>query len=143
MQFNTIKPAAGSKPKSKRLGRGIGSGKGKTCGFGHKGQKARSGAGMMLGFEGGQMPIQRRLPKFGFTSRKAMITDEVRLHELNKFEGKVDLETLHKAGLIDNNIKRVKVIATGKLEKAITLVGIKVTAGARKLIEAAGGKVED
>ena len=143
MYLNTLKPAAGAKKAKKRVGRGIGSGKGKTCGMGHKGQKARSGSGMMLGFEGGQTPLQWRVPKFGFVSRKSLVSDEIRLHELNNFQGKVDIEVLQKAGLIASTIKFVKVVATGKLTKSIELVGIKTTAAARQAIEAAGGKVVD
>jgi large subunit ribosomal protein L15 len=143
MHLNTLKPAPGSRPAKKRVGRGIGSGKGKTCGMGHKGQKARSGAGMMIGFEGGQTPLQWRVPKFGFVSRKSLVSDEIRLHELNKFDGRVDMDVLHKSGLIASTVKFVKVVATGKLEKAIELVGIKTTAAARQQIEAAGGKVVD
>ncbi len=143
MHLNTLKPAAGAKHNKKRLGRGIGTGKGKTAGRGHKGQKSRSGGKVMRGFEGGQMPLQRRLPKFGFTSRKAMVTDEIRLDELNRFDGDVTLEVLRQSGLITSNILRVKVIASGKVEKAVNLVGIKATKGAREQIEAAGGKVSE
>ena len=143
MYLNTLRPNKGSKHNSKRLGRGIGSGKGKTCGSGHKGQKARSGGGVKAGFEGGQTPIQRRLPKFGFNSRKALRTDEIRLHDLNRFDGEVDLKVLRQAGLITSSIKHVKVIARGTLEKPLVLKGIKVTKGARGLIEKAGGSISE
>lgn len=144
MFLNTLKPAAGSKKSRKRVGRGIGSGLGKTCGRGHKGQKSRSGGFHKVGFEGGQMPLQRRVPKVGFRSRVGMVTDEIRLHELNNVDADViDLEALKQANLVNKNIQRVKVMASGKLEKAVTLKGIRVTKGAREAIEAAGGKVEE
>jgi large subunit ribosomal protein L15 len=143
MRLNTLKPAYGSKQKMVRVGRGRGSGLGKTCGRGHKGAKARSGYSRKIGFEGGQLPLQRRLPKFGFTSFQGDKTQEVQLHDLNKVKAlRIDLAELKKANLIGNDIRRVKVILTGKIDKAITLAGIKVTAGARKAIEAAGGKIE-
>jgi len=144
MHLNDIKPAEGSKRAAKRVGRGIGSGLGKTCGRGHKGQKSRAGGFHKVGFEGGQMPLQRRLPKVGFRSRKALVRDEIRLHELGRIEGDlVDRLALQKAGLISKNIKRVKIIASGELERALTVRGLAVTKGARTAIEAAGGKVED
>ncbi|MGD8407819.1 MAG: 50S ribosomal protein L15 [Thiohalophilus sp.] len=144
MQLNNLKPAPGSKKPAKRRGRGIGSGLGKTGGRGHKGQKSRSGGFSKVGFEGGQMPLQRRLPKVGFNSRLAMVTDEIRLHELNNIDADViDLAALQKANLISKDIQRVKVMASGKIEKAVTLKGIRVTKGAREAIEAAGGKVEE
>ena len=144
MFLNTLKPAAGSKKSRKRVGRGIGSGSGKTCGRGHKGQKSRSGGFHKVGFEGGQMPLQRRVPKVGFRSRVGMVTDEIRLHELNNIDADViDLEALKEANLINKSIQRVKVMVSGKLEKAVTLKGIRVTKGAREAIEAAGGKVEE
>ncbi len=144
MRLNSIKPAAGSKHAGKRVGRGIGSGLGKTCGRGHKGQKSRSGGFHKVGFEGGQMPLQRRLPKIGFRSRKQRLKDEIRLHELAMVEGDVvDLLALRKANLIGENTRYVKVIASGKIDKAVTVKGIGVTKGARAAIEAAGGKVED
>ncbi|MDZ7735495.1 MAG: 50S ribosomal protein L15 [Gammaproteobacteria bacterium] len=144
MRLNDIRPAAGSKPSPKRRGRGIGSGLGKTSGSGHKGQKARSGGFHKVGFEGGQMPIQRRLPKLGFSSAKAAITAEIRLHELAAVEGEVvDFESLQAAGIISRNHKRAKVIASGTIDKAVTVKGLKVTKGARAAIEAAGGKVEE
>jgi len=144
MFLNTLKPAAGSKSNAKRRGRGIGSGLGKTGGRGHKGQKSRSGGKPMVGFEGGQMPLQRRLPKVGFTSRLARVTDEIRLSELNALTADViDIAALKDANLIAKSIKRVKVMESGKVEKAVTLKGIGVTKGARKAIEAAGGKIEE
>jgi large subunit ribosomal protein L15 len=144
MYLNTLKPAEGSKTAAKRVGRGIGSGLGKTAGRGHKGQKARAGGYHKVGFEGGQMPMQRRLPKVGFNSRMGMTTAEVRLHELNKVDADViDVKALQDANLISRSIKRVKVMAAGKIAKAVTLKGIKVTQGARAAIEAAGGKIEE
>ena len=144
MYLNTLKPAPGSRKSRKRVGRGIGSGLGKTCGRGHKGQKSRSGGFHKIGFEGGQMPLQRRVPKVGFRSRVGMVTDEIRLHELNKLDADViDLDVLKKANLVNKNIQHVKVMLSGKLDKAVTLKGIRVTKGAREAIEAAGGKVEE
>ena len=144
MRLNTIKPAEGSKTDAKRVGRGMGSGLGKTCGRGHKGQKSRTGGFHKVGFEGGQMPLQRRLPKIGFRSRKAKVTDEIRLSELHLVEGDVvDMLSLLKAKLISERIIRAKIIDSGKLDKAITVKGVPVTKGARAAIEAAGGKVED
>ena len=144
MFLNTLKPAAGSKKSRKRVGRGIGSGTGKTCGRGHKGQKSRAGGFHKVGFEGGQMPIQRRVPKVGFSSRVGMVTDEIRLHELNNIDADViDLQVLQDTNLVNKSIQRVKVMLSGKLEKAVTLKGIRVTKGAREAIEAAGGKVEE
>ena len=144
MRLNTLKPAAGSRPGKKRVGRGIGSGIGKTAGRGHKGQKSRSGGFNKVGFEGGQMPLQRRLPKVGFNSRKTAMTGEVRLDELAKVNQEVvDLQALYKADLLPRSIARAKVILSGKLEKAITIKGLRATKGARAAIEAAGGKVED
>ena len=144
MYLNTLKPATGAKSDAKRVGRGIGSGLGKTGGRGHKGQKSRSGGFTKVGFEGGQMPLQRRLPKVGFTSRLARVTAEIRLHELNKLDVDViDIAALQAANLISKKIKRAKVMAAGKLDKKVTLKGIMVTKGAREAIEAAGGKIED
>ena len=143
MFLNTLSPAAGSKPSAKRVGRGIGSGLGKTCGRGHKGQKSRSGGGVRPGFEGGQMPLKQRLPKFGFTSRKQLVTAEVRLNEIAKVEGDVvDLNTLKEAGLITKNIRFVKVVLSGEIARPVTVRGIKATKGAVEAIEAAGGKFE-
>ena len=144
MRLNTIKPAEGSKRDAKRVGRGIGSGLGKTAGRGHKGQKSRAGGFHKVGFEGGQMPLQRRLPKVGFRSRLAMVTAEIRLGELNAMDADViDLVALQNANVVSKNIKRAKVMLSGKIEKAVTLKGIRVTKGAREAIEAAGGKVEE
>lgn len=142
MQLNELSPAPGSTKARKRVGRGIGSGWGKTCGTGHKGQKSRSGGSIRPGFEGGQMPLQMRLPKYGFSSRIGRISAEVRTSELNKLDTDViDLEALRKANLITANIKRVKVMLSGDVTKAVTLQGIGVTKGARAAIEAAGGKI--
>ena len=144
MRLNTLKPAAGSRKDSKRVGRGIGSGLGKTCGRGHKGQKSRSGGFHKIGFEGGQMPLQRRLPKVGFTARKSRFAGELRLHELALVDADViDLDALKSANLIARDTLTVKVFASGNLDRAVTVKGIKVTKGARAAIEAAGGKVED
>ncbi len=144
MRLNTLKPAAGSKHPAKRVGRGIGSGLGKTCGRGHKGQKSRSGGLPKIGFEGGQMPLQRRLPKVGFTSRVGFVTAEVRLSELGKIDAEViDLTALKQANIITKNIKYVKVMLSGTLDKKVTLQGIRVSKGARVAIEAAGGKIEE
>ena len=144
MRLNTLKPAAGSRKTGKRVGRGIGSGLGKTCGRGHKGQKSRSGGFHKVGFEGGQMPLQRRLPKVGFSARKSRYADELRLNELALVDADViDLEALQEANLVSRNTRTVKVFASGKLDKAVTLKGIRVTKGARAAIEAAGGKIED
>lgn len=143
MKLNTLKPAAGSRPKGVRLGRGIGSGMGKTCGRGHKGQKARAGGYHKVGFEGGQMPLQRRLPKFGFTSRIGRFTEEVRLDELNKITGDVvNLASLFEANILSMPVKRAKIIATGTLTRPMTVQGIAVTKGAREAIEALGGRIE-
>jgi large subunit ribosomal protein L15 len=144
MRLNTIKPAEGSKRDRKRVGRGIGCGQGKTCGRGHKGQHSRSGGYHKVGFEGGQMPLQRRLPKFGFRSRKSLTKAEVRLNELVLANvDVVDIDALKAADIIPNNIKTVKVMLSGEISKAITLKGIRATKGAQAAIEAAGGKLED
>ena len=143
MKMNTLSPATGSKKNRKRVGRGIGSGDGKTAGRGHKGQKSRSGGYHKVGFEGGQMPLQRRLPKRGFASRTARYNAEVRLYHIAVMDTDViDMESLRKAGLVAHDTKKVKIINTGTLERAVTVKGIAVTAGARAAIEAAGGKVE-
>ncbi len=153
MRLNDMKPAEGSKKNSKRLGRGHSAGQGKTCGRGHKGQHARSGGYHKVGFEGGQMPLQRRLPKVGFASRKARFAAEVRLHELviacekgagekGAAENVVDDLALKRAGLVSARADRIKVIASGKIDKAVTVKGLLVTRGARAAIEAAGGKIE-
>jgi len=144
MRLNNLNPGEGAKHAAKRVGRGIGSGLGKTCGRGHKGQKSRSGGFHKVGFEGGQMPLQRRLPKVGFTSRKSRNAAEVRLHELTNIEGDVvDLLSLKQANIVCESATRAKVINSGKLEKAVTVRGLGVTKGARAAIEAAGGKVEE
>jgi large subunit ribosomal protein L15 len=144
MNLNSLSPDPGSKPSKKRLGRGIGSGLGKTSGKGHKGQKARAGGYHKINFEGGQMPIQRRLPKMGFKSRVAKTVDQICLSELEKLSAEViDLEVLRKAGLITSHIKDVKVILSGELTKAIKLKGLRVTKGARSTIEGLGGSIEE
>ncbi len=144
MKLNTLSPAPGSKHAEKRVGRGIGSGLGKTGGRGHKGQKSRSGGTVKPGFEGGQMPLQRRLPKFGFTSAKSLVSEEVRLSELAKVSGEeVTLETLKQANVLKDATLFAKIILSGDVNKAVTVRGLKVTKGARAAIEAAGGKVED
>lgn len=144
MKLNSLKPAAGSRPARVRVGRGIGSGLGKTAGRGHKGQHSRSGGYRKVGFEGGQMPLQRRLPKIGFNSRKSARVDEIRLHELACVDAAIiDKDALIAAGLISARTLKVKVIASGKIEKPVTIRGLAVTAGAKQAIEQAGGKVED
>ncbi len=145
MRLNTIKPAKGEKQSPKRVGRGIGSGLGKTCGRGHKGQSARAGGFHKVGFEGGQMPMQRRLPKIGFASLSAGKTAELTLGELAKLGAKgsaIDLAGLKLANLVPLDTERVKVIQSGSINIAVQLSGIAVTKGARAAIEAAGGKVE-
>ncbi|KPK54531.1 MAG: 50S ribosomal protein L15 [Thiotrichales bacterium SG8_50] len=143
MRLNTLKPATGSKSTAKRVGRGIGCGLGKTSGRGHKGQKSRTGGFHKVGFEGGQMPLQRRLPKVGFTSRIGRTRAEVRLHELAKVDADViDLLALKSANLVGQQIQQAKVILSGTLDKAVTVKGIAVSKGARAAIESAGGKVE-
>ena len=143
MQLNTLTPDAGSRKSGKRVGRGIGCGQGKTCGRGHKGQKSRNGGMPKIGFEGGQMPLQRRLPKVGFNSRMAKYSAEVRLGEIQKL-GKdiVNLAALIEANIVPAFTKKAKVIASGEISTAVTLQGIKATKGALAAIEAAGGKVE-
>lgn len=143
MQLNKVKPAAGSKQSKKRVGRGIGCGFGKTAGRGHKGQKARAGGFHKIGFEGGQMPLQRRLPKRGFVSLTQDDKAEVRLSELQKLDLEaIDLAVLRAANLVPARATRVKVILSGELKRKIALKGIAVTKGARAAIEAAGGSVE-
>ncbi|WP_144393980.1 50S ribosomal protein L15 [Pleionea sediminis] len=144
MRLNSLSPAEGAKKARKRVGRGIGSTLGKTAGRGHKGLKSRSGGKVAVGFEGGQMPLKQRLPKFGFKSRKSLSTAEVRLSELNKVDGEnVDLLSLKSAGLINNRIDSVKIMLSGEIKKAVTIAtGIRVSKGAKEAIEAAGGKVE-
>ena len=143
MKLNTIAPAEGSKKNRKRVGRGIGSTDGKTAGRGHKGQKSRAGGFHKVGFEGGQMPLQRRLPKRGFASSKARFNAEVRLYHIAAMDADViDIETLKKAGVIRHDTSKVKVIKTGDVGRAVTIKGLAVTKGAKAAIEAAGGKVE-
>ena len=144
MQLNTLSPAEGEKKSRKRVGRGIGSGFGKTCGRGHKGQKSRSGGFSKVGFEGGQMPLQRRLPKVGFSSRVSIITSQVTLSEIDKLEEtEITVDVLKTHNLITKNIKRVKVMLSGEITRAVTLTGIKATKGARSAIEAAKGPVSE
>jgi large subunit ribosomal protein L15 len=144
MRLNTLSPAPGAKKDPKRVGRGIGSGTGKTAGRGHKGQKSRTGGSVRPGFEGGQMPLQKRLPKYGFTSRVGMTTAQVRLGELSRVEADViDLEALKAADLVKDNVTRARVFLSGALDKAVTVKGLAVTKGAREAIEKAGGKVEE
>lgn len=144
MKLNTIKPGEGAKKAAKRVGRGPGSGLGKTCGRGHKGQKSRSGGYHKVGFEGGQMPLQRRLPKVGFTSRKSLFSQEVRLHELNKVSGdEISLQSLKEANLINAHTRFVKVMKKGEINKAFTIKPeIRLSAGAKEAITQAGGTVE-
>mgnify|MGYP000229135865 FL=1 len=143
LRLNSLSPAAGAKRDAKRVGRGIGSGVGKTAGRGHKGLKARSGGTVRAGFEGGQMPLQKRLPKYGFTSRIGRTTAQVRLHELNAVEGDtVDLAALKAADLVKDDVLRARVFLSGEITKAVNVKGLKVTKGAREAIEAAGGSVE-
>ena len=142
MQLNELRPATGSTKAKKRVGRGTGSGWGKTCGTGHKGQKSRSGGTVKPGFEGGQMPLQMRLPKYGFSSRIGRVTAEIRTSELNQIEGDVvNLESLKAAGLITSSIKRAKIMLSGEVTKKVTVEGIGVTKGAKAAIEKAGGSV--
>lgn len=144
LKLNELSPALGAKKKAQRRGRGIGSGLGKTGGRGVKGQTSRSGSSVPAGFEGGQMPIYRRLPKFGFTSKLAMETAEVRLSELNKIEGDVvDLASLKAANIVRGDMKRARIILSGELSRKLTFKGVKVTKGAKAAIEAAGGSVEE
>ncbi len=143
MRLNSLSPAPGAKRAAKRVGRGIGSGTGKTAGRGHKGLKARSGGTVKPGFEGGQMPLQKRLPKYGFSSRIGRTTAQVRLHELNAVDGDVvDLAALKNADLVKDDVLRARVFLSGTIEKAVNVKGLKVTKGAKEAIEAAGGSVE-
>ena len=142
MRLNELKPAPGSKKAPTRVGRGASSGQGKTAGRGTKGQHARAGGFHQVGFEGGQMPLQRRLPKIGFRSRKAATRDEVRVHELARIDGDVTLDALKASGLVSQRVERVKIIASGTLERPVKVVGVPVTRGAKAIIEAAGGSVE-
>ena len=144
MRLNTLSPAEGAKHSAKRRGRGIGSGLGKTGGRGHKGQKSRTGGGVRRGFEGGQMPLYRRLPKFGFTSMKAAVTAEVRLSDLAKVSGnEITLETLKEAKVISSDIQFAKIILSGEVKSGVVIRGLRVTKGAKAAIEAAGGSIEE
>ena len=144
LELNDMKPGAGSRKGKRRVGRGPGSGWGKTSARGQKGQKARSGGRVRRGFEGGQLPLQMRLPKFGFRSRIGLVTQEVRLSELAKVEGdEITLEALQTANVLNRNVQRARIMLSGEISRAVTVKGIKVTKGARAAIEAAGGKVED
>ena len=144
MHLNTLSPAPGSRTTRRRVGRGIGSGLGKTCGRGHKGQRARKSGNVRPGFEGGQMPLQKRLPKYGFTSRVSLSAAEVRLAELNVVEADViDLEALRAANVIGHNVKSVKIFLSGEISKPVSLKGLAVSKGAKAAIKAAGGKLED
>ena len=146
MYLNTIKPADGAKKNKTRVGRGIGSGKGKTCGRGHKGQLSRSGGSIKAGFEGGQMPLQRRVPKFGFTSRLAMVNAQVRLGELQKLPDDIpviDITVLKLHGVVPQKTQKVKVFLSGEIKKSIKIKGLSVSKGAKAAIEAAGGSIED
>ena len=144
MNLNTLKPALGEKTLRKRVGRGMGSGMGKTAGRGHKGQKSRSGGFTKIGFEGGQMPLQRRLPKVGFTSRVSLITSQVTLSQLDKLsEKEITIDVLKKHNLVTKNISRVKVMLSGEINRPINLVGIKPSKGAKAAIEAAKGTISE
>lgn len=144
MRLNNLKPAEGHKKGSKRVGRGIGSGLGKTCGRGHKGQKSRSGGTVSPGFEGGQMPLQKRMPKYGFTSRIGRFSDQVRLSSLASLqEDVINLDTLKSNGLVGKNILQAKIFLHGEIDKPINVKGVRVSSGARKAIEAAGGSIEN
>ena len=143
MRINNLKPTSGSKKTKKRVGRGIAAGQGKTCGRGHKGQKSRSGGTVRVGFEGGQLPLQKRIPAFGFRSRIGLTTSEVRLSELKKVKGDVvNLETLMASNLITRRTKRARIFLCGDIDRAMAIKGIHVTSGAKVAIEAAGGSVE-
>lgn len=144
MNLNTLSPDVGSRPSRRRVGRGIGSGLGKTSGKGHKGQKARAGGFHKINFEGGQMPIQRRLPKMGFKSRVGKTIDEINLSEISTLgDAVIDLDVLKTAGLVNKAIREVKVILSGELTTAVKLKGLRVTKGARKIIEDLGGSIEE
>ena len=144
LRLNELAPAEGSKKAKHRRGRGIGSGLGKTGGRGVKGQTSRSGSGIRSGFEGGQMPLYRRLPKFGFTSQIAMVTAEVRLSELSKVEGDIiSLETLKAANVVRRDMTRARIVLSGDITRAFTIQGVALTKGAKAAVEAAGGKVEE
>ncbi len=144
MNLNTLKPALGEKSDRKRVGRGMGSGLGKTCGRGHKGQGSRSGGFTKVGFEGGQMPLQRRLPKVGFTSRVSRMTSQVTLSQLDKLtETDISIDVLKKHNLVTKNIVKVKVMLSGEITRAVNLTGISVTKGAKAAIEAAKGTIRE
>lgn len=144
MRLNSLSSAPGARKVAKRVGRGIGSGSGKTCGRGHKGLKSRSGGSVRPGFEGGQMPMQKRLPKFGFTSRIGRVTAQIRTSELNKItDDVIDLDALKRADIISNNIERAKVFLSGDVTKVVKLKGIAATKGALEAIEKAGGSIEE
>ena len=144
MNLNTLSPAPGSRPDRRRVGRGIGSGLGKTSGKGHKGQKARAGGFHKINFEGGQMPIQRRLPKMGFKSRGAKVVDEVNLSEIASLKVDIiDLDALKAAGLINKSIREAKIILSGEITTAVKIKGLRITKGARKIIEDLGGSIEE
>jgi large subunit ribosomal protein L15 len=144
LRLNTLSPAPGAKHNAKRVGRGIGSGSGKTAGRGHKGQKARSGGSVRPGFEGGQMPMQKRLPKFGFSSRMARVTAQIRTSELAAVsDAVIDLDALKRADLVGTHIERAKIFLSGDVTKAVSIKGLGVTKGAREAIEKAGGSVEE
>ena len=144
MKLNTIKPALGEKSSRKRIGRGMGSGLGKTCGRGHKGQQSRSGGFTKIGFEGGQMPLQRRLPKVGFTSRISRTTSQVTLSQLDRLtETDINIDVLKQNNLVTKNILRVKVMLSGEITRAVNLTGIKATKGAKVAIEAAKGTIKE
>ena len=144
LRLNTIQPAEGHKHAAKRVGRGIGSGLGKTCGRGHKGQKSRSGGGVKPGFEGGQMPLQKRVPKFGFKSRISRVSAQIRTSELAAIDADViDLDALKAANIVTRNITRAKVFLSGEIDKPLVIQGLSVTKGARAAIEAAGGKIQE
>jgi large subunit ribosomal protein L15 len=144
MKLNTIKPALGEKSSRKRVGRGMGSGLGKTCGRGHKGQQSRSGGFTKIGFEGGQMPLQRRLPKVGFTSRISKTTSQVTLSQLDKLtETDINIDVLKQNNLVTKNITRVKVMLSGEIKRAVNLTGIRATKGAKAAIEAVKGTIKE
>ena len=142
MKLNDINPPRGSRKQRKRFGRGVSAGQGKTCGRGHKGQKARSGGKVRIGFEGGQLPLQRRVPTFGFRSRIAGVTAEVRVEELNRVTGdEITLKTLKDVNILSKDVKRARVFLSGAIGRAVTLKGLSVTRGARAAIEEAGGTI--
>ncbi|MEE3183127.1 MAG: 50S ribosomal protein L15 [Pseudomonadota bacterium] len=144
MKLNDINPRRGSRKQRKRLGRGISAGQGKTCGRGHKGQKSRSGGKVRIGFEGGQLPLQRRVPRFGFRSRIGAVTAEVRVGELDKITGdEITLESLKSANILSKDVKRARVFQSGEIHRALTIKGLRVTRGARAAIKKAGGTIVD